>query len=81
MVPYDARNALFAGGARGSAATASQTKVLLASIRDVPAVVALARHGVECFTVGPAVADQFFADELTADAVRTFENAVLATSP
>jgi transaldolase len=62
-------------------ATASQTKVLLASIRDLPAMVALARHGVEHFTMGPAVADQFFADELTADAVRTFEDAVLATSP
>ena len=59
------------------AATGSQTKVLLASIRDVPSVVALARRGVEHFTMGPAVAEQFFADELTADAARTFEMAVL----
>jgi TalC/MipB family fructose-6-phosphate aldolase len=58
------------------AATGSLTKVLLASIRDVPSVVALARHGVKHFTMGPVVADQFFADELTADAVRTFETAV-----
>ena len=49
------------------------TRILLASIRDVPSMVALARRGVECFTFGPAVAQQFFADELTAEAVRTFE--------
>ncbi len=58
-------------------ATGSQTKVLLASLRDVPAIVAFARHGVEHFTMGPAVADQLFADKLTIEAVRTFENAVL----
>ena len=62
------------------AATGSHTKVLLASIREVPAIVALAHHGVKHFTMGPAVADQFFADELTADAVRTFEAAVLGAS-
>jgi transaldolase len=61
-------------------ATGSSTKVLLASIPGVPAMVALARHGVDCFTMGPAVAEQFFADELTADAVRTFEQAVLETA-
>jgi TalC/MipB family fructose-6-phosphate aldolase len=60
-------------------ATASSTRVLLASIPDVPAMVALARHGVDCFTMAPAVAEQFFADELTAEAVRTFEEAVAAT--
>jgi TalC/MipB family fructose-6-phosphate aldolase len=62
------------------AASGGQTKVLLASIREVPSIVALARHGVGHFTMGPAVAEQFFADELTAEAVRTFEDAVLATS-
>jgi hypothetical protein len=36
-------------------------------------MVGLARRGVECFTFGPAVAQQFFADELTAQAVRTFD--------
>lgn len=51
----------------------TDTRILLASIRDVPSIVALARRGVECFTFGPAVAHQFFADELTAEAVRTFE--------
>jgi transaldolase len=61
-------------------ATGSPTKVLLASIPDVPAMVVLARHGVDCFTMAPAVAEQFFADELTADAVRTFEQAVTDTA-
>lgn len=51
----------------------TDTRILLASIRDVPSMVALARRGVECFTFGPAVAHQFFADELTAAAVATFE--------
>jgi transaldolase len=52
------------------------TKILLASIRDVPSMVTLARHGVECFTFGPSVAWQFFDDELTASAVVEFEEAV-----
>ena len=60
-------------------ATGSATRVLLASIPDVPSMVALARHGVDCFTMAPAVAEDFFADELTAEADRTFENAVAAT--
>ena len=60
-------------------ATGSTTRVLLASIPDVPSMVALARHGVSCFTMAPAVAEDFFADELTAEADRTFEKAVAAT--
>jgi transaldolase len=60
-------------------ATGSPTKVLLASIPDVPAMVSLARHGVDCFTMAPAIAEQFFADELTAEAVATFEDAVRET--
>ena len=63
------------------AATGSPTKILLASIRDVQSVVALARHGVDCFTMGPAVAEQLFTDELTARAVQTFEDAVREISP
>lgn len=62
------------------AATGSSTKVLLASVRNVAAIVRLARHGVDCHTMAPAVAEEFFADELTALAVRTFEDAVAATS-
>ena len=61
-------------------ATGSTTKVLLASIRSVPDMVALARHGVECFTMAPAVAEQFFTDPTTAEAARTFEEAVRETS-
>ena len=61
-------------------ATGSTTKVLLASIRSVPDMVALARHGVDCFTMAPAVAEQFFTDPTTAEAARTFEDAVRETS-
>ena len=61
-------------------ATGSTTKVLLASIRSVPDMVALARHGVDCFTMAPAVAEQFFTDPTTAEAARTFEEAVRETS-
>ena len=62
-------------------ATGSPTRILLASIPDVPAIVSLARHGVDHFTVAPAVAEQFFADELTAEAVRTFEDAAAWLHP
>jgi transaldolase len=61
-------------------ATGSKTKVLLASIRSIPDMVALARHGVDCFTMAPAVAEEFFTDPTTAEAARTFEDAVRATS-
>jgi transaldolase len=61
-------------------ATGSTTKVLLASIRSVPDMVALARHGVDCFTMAPDVAEQFFTDPTTAEAARTFEDAVRETS-
>ena len=61
-------------------ATGSPTKVLLASIPDVPAMVDLARRGIDCFTMAPPIAEEFFADELTAEAVRTFEDAVAATT-
>jgi TalC/MipB family fructose-6-phosphate aldolase len=62
------------------AATGSTTKVLLASIRSVADVVTLARHGVDCFTMAPAVAEQFFTDPTTAEAARTFEQAIRETS-
>ena len=61
--------------------TGSPTKILLASIRDVSSIVALAALGVDCFTMGPAVAEQLFADELTARAVQVFEDAVRETAP
>ena len=61
-------------------ATGSTTEILLASIRDVASMVDLARIGVRCFTMGPPVAEQFFTDELTADAVAAFEDAVRDTA-
>jgi TalC/MipB family fructose-6-phosphate aldolase len=61
-------------------ATHSNTKVLVASIRNVSDVVALARQGVDCFTMAPAVAEEFFADPATAEAARSFEEAVRDTS-
>lgn len=61
-------------------ATGSSTKVLLASVRSIPDMVTLARHGVDCFTMAPAIAEQFFTDPTTAEAARTFEDAVRATS-
>ena len=61
-------------------ASGSPTKVLLASIPDVSAMVRLARHGVDCFTMAPTVAEQFFTDELTAEAAVAFEDAVRDSS-
>jgi transaldolase len=61
-------------------ATGSATKVLLASVRSVPDMVALARHGVDCFTMAPDVAEHFFIDPTTAEAARTFEDASRETS-
>ena len=61
-------------------ATGSGTKVLLASIRDVTSMVTLARRGVDCFTMGPEVAERLFAEHLTATAVQDFEDAVRTMS-
>jgi TalC/MipB family fructose-6-phosphate aldolase len=61
-------------------ATGSATRVLLASIRDTSSVVAFARHGVGHFTMKPVLAEEFFADDLTAQAARDFEEAVAATA-
>jgi transaldolase len=62
-------------------ATGSTTKILLASIRDVTSMVTLARRGVQCFTMGPDIAEGFFAESLTATAVQDFEDAVRTMSP
>jgi transaldolase len=62
-------------------ATGSTTKILLASIRDVTSMVTLARRGVHCFTMGPDIAEGFFAERLTATAVQDFEDAVRTMSP
>lgn len=62
------------------ASTGGRTRVLLASIPDVPSMVTLARHGVDCFTMAPSIADELFTDELTAEADAEFEQAVRETS-
>jgi transaldolase len=62
------------------ATTGSATKVLAASLREVASVVALARRGIDCFTMAPAVAEAFFLEPLTAEADAAFEEAVRATS-
>jgi TalC/MipB family fructose-6-phosphate aldolase len=62
------------------ASSGSATRVLLASIRDLSSVVALARHGVTHFTMKPGLAEEFFTDELTAQAADDFEKAVAETS-
>ena len=61
-------------------AAGGETKVLLASIRSVASMVTLARRGIQHFTMGPAIADAFFSDELTESAVEAFEDAVRVTS-
>ena len=59
-------------------ATGSKTKILLASVRDVSSMVTLARRGVECFTMAAPIAEAFFEDELTAEAVATFDDVIAA---
>jgi TalC/MipB family fructose-6-phosphate aldolase len=61
-------------------ATGSDTKILLASVRDVPSMVALARRGVECFTMAAPVVEAFFDEELTASAVAVFDDVIAAGS-
>lgn len=58
------------------AATGSDTRVLAASIRDLPSMVALAEVGVGHFTFGTAIAERFFAEPLTEAAVAAFDRAI-----
>jgi hypothetical protein len=43
-------------------------------------MVTLAQHGIDCFTMAPAVAHDFFTDPTTAAAADTFEEAVRQTA-
>jgi transaldolase len=61
-------------------ATASATRILVASIRDVASMVTLARRGIDCFTMGAEVAESLFNEHLTAAAVNAFEDDVRAMS-
>ena len=56
----------------------ASTKILLASIRSVSAMVSLARAGVDCFTMGAPLAEQMFVDDQTARAVEVFDQVVAA---
>jgi transaldolase len=60
---------------RAITAVGSETKVLVASIRDLDIVVALAQQGVSCFALAPGVAQHLFDEPLTAEAVEVFETA------
>lgn len=60
---------------RALAAVGSTTRVLVASIRDLAAVVTLAQAGVADFALSPAVARTFFDEPLTTAAVEVFEAA------
>jgi transaldolase len=56
----------------------SPLKLLVASLRRVEDVAALAQHGVNTFTIAPAIAEALFDDPLTAQAAADFEAAARA---
>ncbi|SDS10001.1 transaldolase [Nocardioides scoriae] len=58
------------------ASSEATTRILLASIRSVSAMVSLARAGVDCFTMGAPLAEQMFVDDQTARAVEVFDQVV-----
>ena len=66
------------GHRRPGGTRAAPAKVQAASLRDAASIAALARHGVDCFTVNHAVAQQLFTDDLTAEADRAFDAAIAA---
>jgi len=55
--------------------TGSSTAILAASIRGPEDVERLARNGIGCITLSPAVAEMLFDEPLTAAAVKAFESA------
>lgn len=60
---------------RALSAVGSPTNVLVASVRSLDTVVALAQQGVGCFALAPRVAEQLFREPLTAEAVEAFDAA------
>jgi transaldolase len=62
------------------ATVGAPTKVLVASVRTPADVVRLAREGVACFALPPAVAEAFFSDPLTRAAAEEFERAALGST-
>lgn len=57
---------------RALTAIGSDTRVLVASLRDVDTVLALAEQGVSCFALSPELARQLFDEPLTDKAVEVF---------
>jgi transaldolase len=53
-------------------------KLLVASLRQIEDVAALAQHGVNTFTLAPAIVEALFGDSLTAQAAADFESAARA---
>ncbi|MPZ73705.1 MAG: transaldolase [Nitriliruptorales bacterium] len=66
---------------RALAASGSRTRVLVASIRDLDTVVALAEQGVSCFALSPEVARGLFDEPLTHQAVEVFDKAARRAAP
>lgn len=58
----------------------SETRILVASIRDTQVLTDLAASGMETFTLGPDVARQLWADPLTEQAARDFEESAKRNS-
>ncbi len=50
-----------------------KTKILLASVRDVAALVKMAVIGITDFTISPSVAGTLFTDKLSEDAIKIFD--------
>lgn len=53
----------------------SETRILVASIRDAQTMLVLAAQGMDTFTFAPSVARELFVDPLTAGAAQAFEDA------
>lgn len=58
----------------------SDTRILVASIRDAQTMVDLAAKGMETFTFSPEVARELFVEPLTTQAARDFEQAAIANA-
>lgn len=50
-----------------------KTKILLASVRDLAALVKMAAIGITDFTISPSVASTLFTDKLSDDAIKIFD--------
>lgn len=51
----------------------SKTKILLASVRDLSAIVKMSLLGITDFTISPTVASSLFTDKLSDDAIKVFD--------